>query len=212
MHLITRKIFINMTCRRFFNNRYALHIVFAISTILLLYSCTDNQLVKSIQQFKGQQITIPADLHTVWKGRDTLLSGFTQVPVKFVVWVDSLNCASCKVNSMREWNDVVKYADSLAQWFNIIFLFTPKKKDLNKVNTALRANRFDYPIFIDRNADFVKQNPRLPKQQQLHIFLLDKDNRVILVGNPLRNPTLWVLYQRTIQTMIENDGVLPKGK
>jgi len=39
---------------------------------------------------------------------------------------------------------------------------------------------------------------------------LDKDNRVVLVGNPLHNPPLWELYKRTIQKMIDNDGVFPE--
>jgi len=158
----------------------------------------------------GQQITLFAEWSVIPRDTDTLLNDFMGTPVKMIVWYDSLSCASCQVNRMYEWTDIVAYADSFAQWFSIIYLFTPKKEDLGRVNMALNVDNLDYPIFIDQNGSFVKQNSNLPKNRQLHSFLLDKNNRVVLVGSPLYNPSLWELYMRTIQKMIDNDGVLPE--
>jgi len=153
----------------------------------------------------GKQIALSSSWKTMLNGRDTVLTGFTEAPVKLVVYHDSVMCGSCEAGRMHEWNNIVAYADSLAPWFSIIYLFTPKRADLGRIRIALRADRFNYPIFVDQNATFVKQNPNLPKNRQLHSFLLDKNNRVVLVGNPLHNPTLWQLYKKTIQQMINND-------
>lgn len=180
-----------------------------ILPIFFICSCTNNRLIKDMRSLMGQQITVSVDWNTVLKGKDTVLSDFTKVPIKLIVWVDSLGCTSCEANSMYMWKDIANYADSLSQWFNIIFLFTPKKKDLPALSTVLTRELLDYPIFIDLNGRFVRQNPNLPKNRQLHTFLLDKNNKVVMVGSPLYNPTLWKLYKRTIQTMINNDGVLP---
>jgi len=158
----------------------------------------------------GQKITISSDLNVVWNGKDTVLTDFTKAPAKLVVWTDSLGCTSCRASKMSEWNSIIVYADSIAQWFNIIFLFTPKKEDIDRVNIALKADKFDYPVFVDQNANFVKQNPKLPKNRQLHSFLLDKNNKVVMVGSPLYNPALWALYKTTIQRMMDNSGVLPE--
>jgi len=111
---------------------------------------------------------------------------------------------------MNEWEEMATYADSLSQWFSIIYLFTPQKEDVNRLNILLKSDKFDYPVFIDFNGSFVKQNPKIPKNRQLHSFLLDKNNKVVLIGSPLYNPMLWELYKRTIYKMIDNDGVLPK--
>ncbi len=43
-------------------------------------------------------------------------------------------------------------------------------------------------------------------------FLLDKDNRVVLVGDPLRNTNLQKLYTKKIIEMIANGGELPKKR
>jgi hypothetical protein len=29
-------------------------------------------------------------------------------------------------------------------------------------------------------------------------FLLDKDNKVLLVGSPIKNPKMWALYEKII--------------
>ena len=184
--------------------------VMYIVSILLLCSCTQQRLVKRVAQFMGQQIYMPTDLNAFYKGKDTLLPDFTKAPIKLVVWFDSQGCTSCDASKMFSWGDIANHADSLSQWFNIIFLFTPKKEDNSALTMALTREHFDYPVFIDSKGSFVKQNPKLPKNRNLHSFLLDKNNRVVMVGNPLYNSTLWELYKRTIQRMIDNGGVLPE--
>ena len=183
-----------------------LSILFAL---LFICSCANKKLVKEIGQFKGQQITLSSDWDAVWKSRDTVLTTFLDAPIKLVVWYDSLGCLSCAAGRMDEWNDIVSDADSIASWFRIIFLFTPKKDGLQKAFIASRSDKLNYPIFIDLHATFLKLNPQFPKNRLLHSFLLDKNNEVVMVGNPLYNPGLWELYKRTVQKMIDNDGVLP---
>jgi len=182
-----------------------------ILPVLLFCSCTQQRFVKSVKQFVGQQISMSVDWDAYWKGKDTLLPDFTKAPIKLVVWYDSHDCTSCEANHMYSWGNIANYADSIAQWFNIIFLFTPKKEDRHELNMALKREQFDYPVFIDSNGSFSKQNPILPKNRQLRSFLLDKNNRVVMVGNPLHNPKLWMLYKNTIQKMIDNGGVLPNS-
>ena len=179
--------------------------------ILLLYSCSNNKLITEVNQFIGQQIIMSQDWDVIWQGRDTVFTDVMEVPIKMVVWYDSVVCASCEVNKLFSWKEIIVSADSLAQWFSIIYLFTPKIKDLSFVKATLKSNLFDYPVFIDKNATFVKQNPKIPQNMQLHTFLLDKDNKVVVVGNPLHNPALWKLYKKIILKMIINDGVLPNN-
>ena len=186
--------------------------LFLIVYITLSFcSCTQQRLIKDVQQFIGQTIIFPSTVNTTWNGIDTVVTDFMDVPIKLVVWQNSHSCTPCEMNNLYEWNDVIKYADSLSQWFRVAYIFTPKKEDLLSVKTALKAKKLDYPIFIDQNATFKKLNPRLPKNQLLHTFLLDKSNRVVMVGSPLQNPSLWRLYMKTIQKIIDNDGFMPEG-
>lgn len=183
--------------------------LYALCIALSFCFCTDRRLAKEVTQIINRQIVLTNDLVVVGENQDTVLNNFMKAPIKLLVWYDSLSCATCEVGKMIEWNAIIKYAASFGSWFNILFLFTPQKQDVFRVKIALRTHELDYPLFIDQNASFVKLNPQLPKNRQLHTFLLDKNNKVVMAGNPLYNPALWRLYISAIQKMIANDGVLP---
>jgi len=185
--------------------------LFFISFLFFLCSCTNNRLVRDVGKFMNQQITLPESMSVVWRGKDTIMTNYSTSFIKLIIWYDSLRCISCEANKINEWREIIAYTDSLDKWLSIIYLFTPRKNDIYKVKMALKSDKLDYPIFIDQHLIFVKQNPKLPKNRELHSFLLDKDNRVVLIGNPLHAPPVWNLYKKTIQTLIDNDGVLPKG-
>ena len=53
----------------------------------------------------------------------------------------------------------------------------------------------------DAKNRFKKQN-RLDVSYLNRTFLLDKNNRIVLVGEPLGNPTLWKLYVDTANKLI----------
>ena len=69
---------------------------------------------------------------------------------------------------------------------------------------------FDLPVFYDPDGAFERANPQLPANPLFHTFLLDRDNRVVLVGSPIGNPKMWELCKSTIDRLIENGGILPK--
>ena len=51
----------------------------------------------------------------------------------------------------------------------------------------------DSPVYVDKQDSIAKLN-RFPLESNLHTFLLDKNNRVIAVGNPVYNPKIKKLY------------------
>jgi len=62
------------------------------------------------------------------------------------------------------------------------------------------------PYFQDEDEKFKKVNS-FPGDMSSQVFLLDKDNRVVLVGSPIGNTKLWQLYRKQITIILD----LPKG-
>ena len=60
-----------------------------------------------------------------------------------------------------------------------------------------RRDAFTYPVCFDREDAFNSLN-RFPSEMSLQTFLLDKDNRVVAVGNPVHNPKVKELYLNII--------------
>jgi len=61
----------------------------------------------------------------------------------------------------------------------------------------LNTQQFDYPVFIDLKGEINKLNG-FPRQELYQCFLLDDNNKVLSIGNPLYNRGIWDLYKKII--------------
>lgn len=62
----------------------------------------------------------------------------------------------------------------------------------------LKRENFHHPIWIDKENMLDKLN-HFPADPTFQTFLLDKDNRVLAVGNPVHNPKVKELYLKIIR-------------
>ncbi|MCD8262388.1 MAG: DUF1573 domain-containing protein [Bacteroides sp.] len=73
--------------------------------------------------------------------------------------------------------------------------FHPKShKDLFYI---LRRDRFGLPVCIDEENEIHRLN-QFPQEMAFQTFLLDEENRVVVIGNPVYNPRVTELYYHTI--------------
>ena len=154
-----------------------------IIAICLFYACQGNSDLKSVKKMIGAQLYFPENLTAILNGKDTMPLNILYHNSKLVVWYDSTECSSCRIRHLFAWNDIISYANSLGNDFDVIFIFSPSYKDAENVNTALHSNQFGHTIYIDSERDFYRQRVKLPKRDYLRCFLLDKNNKVVLVAD-----------------------------
>ena len=68
-----------------------------------------------------------------------------------------------------------------------LFFFFPKRG--TEIYQSLLADRFKYPVCIDEEDSLNKLNS-FPSDMAFQTFLLDKDNKVKAIGNPVHNPKI----------------------
>ena len=112
-----------------------------------------------------------------------------------MVFVDSIGCTSCKLQLSR-WKEFIRYTDSISQK-NIPFLFFFQFDDQWEIHSLLIRENFDKPICLDRS-DSLNQLNHFPKDIRFQVFLLDKNNKVVVIGNPVHNPNVKELYLEEI--------------
>lgn len=78
---------------------------------------------------------------------------------------------------------------------NFFFFFTPKKK--KKINRILLENRFNYPICVDEH-DSINILNHFPSNANFQTFLLNQNNKVLAIGNPVHNLKIRELYLKII--------------
>lgn len=89
-----------------------------------------------------------------------------------------------------------------------MIIFSPGKNELYKFEANLRVTEFEYPIYIDYGYIFGRHNPLINSSKYQTIFLTDKNNQIVLTGDPYYNTQMLKLYKETMSKLIENNGLL----
>lgn len=158
----------------------------------LLFGCqsTDkNRVAGLMKEWEGREILFPKDMHMVQVG-DSLRNARFEGNYKIIVYVDTNGCFSCKLHLM-EWDDFITELDTVPA----LFYFAPRST--KEVKAILKENLFYRPVCIDEKDSLHILN-RFPKDIRFHTFLLDRDNRVKAIGNPITNPKIKELYLKVI--------------
>ena len=90
-----------------------------------------------------------------------------------------------------------------------MFVFHPK--DTTELYDKLKLYDSDLPVWVDAKGEFSQVNA-LPDNLLFHVFLLNRDNRVMLVGSPIGNPKMWKLYENTIARLKTGGDLVLKAK
>ena len=80
-------------------------------------------------------------------------------------------------------------------------LYYVRTYSFDTLEWLLRQKGFDAAFYIDPKSDILYLNGISEKQPLLHTFLVDGDNRMVLVGSPANNDKLWVLYKQQIRRL-----------
>lgn len=101
---------------------------------------------------------------------------------KYVVYVDSVECSPCKIAHMGMWNYFKNELYDHETGFYMIFF--PSKDITHKIMEVHTSYRHRIPIYIDTLGLFERYNPQIAeKTTEFHSFLLDENNRVVVVGD-----------------------------
>lgn len=142
---------------------------------------------------------LPKQSRLIIKGQTKVIESEMQRGLKYVIYKDSLACTSCAINKMYFWNDFIEYAKAYDGRLKYYFIYSPIKKKCKSVEFLLKNLDFDYPILLDTLGEFAKLNSHLPQNSALHAFLLDENNNVILVGDPLYNKRIEEMFYKIVE-------------
>ena len=169
-------------------------VVFGLFPFFLL-SCKESgkaRLTRLVEEWEGKEVVFPRQAVFTVQGRDTVVFRWQDSPYRIVTYVDSIGCASCKLQ-LPKWKQLMAETDSLFGKGRLEYVFFFHPKDVREMSYLTRRDGFTHPVCFDREDAFNRLN-RFPPEMALQTFLLDKDNRVVAIGNPVHNPLVKELY------------------
>ena len=183
--------------------------LYILLLLSLLTACQENNKEKFallVQEWQGKEIVFPQNMAFTRFVTEPVDYRIPDAEYKVLVYVDSVGCTSCKLQLLK-WKELIAHVDSATNG-NVPFIFVFQSKDDRELRYILKRDNFDRPVCIDRNNRFDELN-QFPQDITFQTFLLDKDNKVKVIGNPVHNLAVRDLYLKQI-TGIQYQEALPK--
>lgn len=184
------------------------NIFFCFITVLfsfLLYSCSEDQIVhhlfyNRVDYEKGKQLIL----------RDTIVTKISvNAPIKIITYFDSLICTKCFANYL---NTASRYIESFNS-DSIVYICILQPRAIDEVQSILNDdNTKNTYILNDITNDYLRRNGINDIPAVYTTFLLDSNDEIALIGDPLRNNEIRLLYERRIRTLTENGGYIPSDE
>lgn len=169
-----------------------------IILLLFLLACQDKkkeEVRRLVSEWQGKEIRFPQDMVFTRFTTDTVDFTLPKSSHKVLIFVDSIGCTNCKLQ-LHRWKELIQYTDSITQG-TVPFLFFFQSDDKKEIQYLLKRDYFDMPICLDQSDRMNKLN-HFPADGKFQTFLLDKDNKVVVIGNPIHNPNIRELYLKEI--------------
>lgn len=173
-------------------------LVFILFSSLFLFSCSDDKkhdIEILVKEWSHKRISFPDNPVFTRFVTDTVPYRIPKTGYKVVVFVDSVGCISCKLQ-LPKWKEFMHEVDSLGGG-NVPFIFFFQTKDVRELRYILKRDNFLHPVCIDTEDIFNRLN-RFPGEMMFQTFLVDSENRVRVIGNPIHNLSIKDLYLKEI--------------
>ena len=174
-------------------------VAISILAFTLFISCKGNgknQITELVNNWTNKELLLPQNPIFV-SLLDTINYSIndSRFKYKIISYTDASGCISCQLK-LKEWDNFAKevFSYSEDQITIVKFIAPHRAKD---VFFELKSANYTYPVSIDTNDELNRLN-KFPKDNLFRCFLLDENNKVILIGNPVQNPKIRNLYIRTI--------------
>ncbi len=165
------------------------HLYISCALFLLFTSCKKDadifRMNEETRKWAGKTIVFPEENNV----KDVAIFPYT-------VFLYSEMEGDCSLYRLRLslLENYMKELDSLANGQVELKLYL-YPKDEQDITNLLKQTTFNYPIYIDKDGEMPKRHPMIFSSG---CFLLDANNKIILVGNPMHHHKIWEEYKRKI--------------
>lgn len=155
--------------------------------VIMLVSCheTYEQRVKRLnKEWKGVEVVFPVEMLCI-AGNDTVEFSVPSKDFTIVTYVDSITENMSNAAMFRKWKKFMHEINTLTS-YHVCFHYVINCTDVRLIQALTNYAEFPYTICMDKQ-DRIGSLNRFPKEGVCS-FLLNREKRVIALGNPYDFP------------------------
>ena len=182
-------------------------LIIKVCTILILIlgfifcSKENSKVQEEASRWMGDTLELPRVSQVLYKDslyrKQKLINENPKLKVTTFIWGE---CQSC-VEDLKKWEHFFEFVHSKRDVEMFFYL------NIQEISFFIKNyydnNFFKYPLIIDKKLNYLTKNDLPFKNKVYQTFLLDSNNKVILVGNPIYNKKLMKLYKQEINKRLK---------
>ena len=172
--------------------RHSLYSLILIVLLLAACSPAKRRAKEAINSLLGKELIVSMD--SAYIIADKVEWDYRKADYKIITYLDSSECTGCHMH-LKEWTALVDQLNNYNT--EVSFLMIVDGKTKTDVKEILKGHNFMHPVIIDSTQTFLKDN-NLPSEEAYHTFLLDADNKIVALGNPVLNPKMAKVYKSAL--------------
>ncbi len=162
----------------------------------MLISCNNSELKEReqlIETYLHKKLIIPDTLDIRIWGEKCEENIFSK-PYKIATYLNG-DCSSC-VEGLLAWNSFIESNKEVLDKFSILFYV--HSRNYPQLEYLTEQIGFKQPLIYDIQNYYYNLN-NLPENYHFQTFLIDRNNKVLVVGNPSHNQKIAKIYIETIK-------------
>ncbi len=174
-----------------------------LAIVVSIISCRNNTPQGMIRKVIGKKVNMQGLDEILFLDQTMFYQDFRRkYPYVGIIYVDQ-DCGMCR-NTVLEWTKQTLLLKTLPD--NVAFLFIYRgdkptmyfKEISDRYYQSEENERFHFFIAPDPHFMFVDSNTDIPREIIDMSFLIDGNDRILLVGSPFTTPKMKYLYQKIL--------------
>ncbi len=164
---------------------------------LILTACASrsdaDRYFRLVEEWQGRTIEFPSVMVDVATG-DTIDTG--EADFILLTYVDSAGCTACNMK-LSLWSIFLDSLDSITGEYEVLPLMVINSDDDRELSYLIRSDAYGYPVIMDKE-DSLNSLNHFSEEIHYQTLLLDRNHRVVAVGNPVLKSSVADLYRSII--------------
>lgn len=177
-----------------------LQIMSVLIMVASLTGCEKYFMRVNLKRMTGNTVSLSERIVSVFDSEVRPLDDSLMSVPKLVVYIDSAECESCRVQKLYQYGRLAELSRSTRK-YELFILFSPKQKGKEQFVKLLQHRDYPFPVYVDVENDFEKMNSFIPRNPRFHTFLVDRYNNPIIVGDPLAGEKMEELFMSVINSL-----------
>lgn len=128
-------------------------------------------------------------------------NAYSKLSYNYVFYFDSTDCSQCMMNQLFLIDSINK---KISKNFDFTLIFDVNTKDTAFFRQNFLLSSLNHDIYADTSHTFRKNNSFVTANHLAHYFLVDSNNIILLVGDPIHNSNIEKMLYKIVNSNYHN--------